>query len=98
MTSKLVRFERYLMTVLLLMFLLSAVFITGLRFLLPSLNQHQEEIELFLSETTELSISIDEVKGRWRNTNPSINLSNVIAIDPDSGKEIFSVGRCTYLW
>ncbi|MUK36807.1 TIGR02099 family protein [Aliivibrio fischeri] len=92
MTTKLIRFERCLMGLLLLVFLLAALVITSLRLFLPTLNQYQPEIETFLSETTGFSISIGEVKGRWRNTNPSLNLRKLTAVDPSTGDEIISVG------
>ncbi len=92
MTTKLIRFERCLMGLLLLVFLLAALVITSLRLFLPTLNQYQPEIETFLSETTGFSISIGEVKGRWRNTNPSLNLRKLTAVDPSTGNEIISVG------
>ncbi|OCH13200.1 TIGR02099 family protein [Aliivibrio sp. 1S165] len=91
MTTKLIRFERCLMGLLLLVFLLAALVITGLRLLLPSLNQYQPEVEAFLSKSTGFSISIGELDGRWRNTNPSLNLKNLTAVDPVSGDEIISV-------
>ncbi|CED72365.1 putative exported protein [Aliivibrio wodanis] len=92
MTTKLIRFERCFMGLLLLVFLLAALVITSLRLFLPSLNQYQSEIEVFLSQTTGLSISIGELDGRWRNTNPSLNLRKVLIADPASGDEIISVG------
>lgn len=79
------------MGLLLLVFLLAALVITSLRLFLPSLNKYQSEIEGFLSQTTGFSISIGELDGRWRNTNPSLNLRKVKAIDPISGDEIISV-------
>ncbi|MDD9157365.1 YhdP family protein [Aliivibrio sp. S4TY2] len=91
MTTKLIRFERCLMGLLLLVFLLAALVITSLRLFLPSLNQYQPEIEAFLSKATGFSISIGELDGRWRNTNPSLNLQKLKAIDPVSGDEIISV-------
>ncbi|WP_300176803.1 YhdP family protein [uncultured Aliivibrio sp.] len=91
MTTKLIRFERCLMGLLLLVFLLAALVITSLRLFLPSLNKYQSEIEGFLSQTTGFSISIGELDGRWRNTNPSLNLRKLKAIDPISGDEIISV-------
>ena len=91
MTTKLIRFERCLMGLLLLVFLLAALVITSLRLLLPSLNQYQPEVEAFLSKSTGFSISIGELDGRWRNTNPSLNLKNLTAVDPVSGDEIISV-------
>ena len=91
MTTKLIRFERCLMGLLLLVFLLAALVITSLRLLLPTLNKYQPEIEGFLSQTTGFSISIGELDGRWRNTNPSLNLRKLKAIDPISGDEIISV-------
>ncbi|PQJ88277.1 YhdP family protein [Aliivibrio sifiae] len=91
MTTKLIRFERCLMGLLLLVFLLAALVITSLRLLLPSLNQYQPEVEAFLSKSTGFSISIGELDGRWRNTNPSLNLKKLTAVDPISGDEIISV-------
>ena len=91
MTTKLIRFERCLMGLLLLVFLLAALVITSLRLFLPSLNKYQPEIEGFLSQATGFSISIGELDGRWRNTNPSLNLRKLKAIDPISGDEIISV-------
>lgn len=92
MTTKLIRTERCLMGLLLLVFLLAALVITSLRLLLPTLNKYQPEIEQLLSQSTGFSISIGEVKGRWRNTNPSLNLTKLTATDPNTGDEIISVG------
>lgn len=91
MTTKLIRFERCLMGLLLLVFLLAALVITSLRLFLPSLNKYQPEIEGFLSQATGFSISIGELDGRWRNTNPSLNLRKLTAIDPATGDEIIAV-------
>ncbi len=93
MTTKLIRFERCLMGLVLSVFLLAALAITGLRLLLPSLNQYQVEIEKFLSESTGFSISIGDLKGRWRNTNPSLNLQKLKAIDPISGNQIIYIAE-----
>ncbi len=91
MLSPTIRIERFLMWLLLIVFVVAALSITGLRVVLPKLNQYQVEIQTWISERTGFEVTIDSVQGRWRNTNPSLNLSGLKVSAPGADTVLFDI-------
>jgi uncharacterized protein (TIGR02099 family) len=54
-----------------------AVTVTALRVALPKLNTIRADISLLVEEVTGVPFYIGEVKGYWRNTQPTISLKNL---------------------
>ncbi|MGR5268451.1 YhdP family protein [Vibrio astriarenae] len=64
-----------------------AIAVTALRVTLPKLNQFQGEIHHFVNQYTGLDLQIDDVRGYWRNTHPSISLQS-ISVDLPAASDI----------
>ncbi len=79
------------MWLLLTIFVVAAFSITALRVALPKLNQYQVEIQTWLSDRIGFEVTIDSVQGRWRNTNPSLNLSGLKVVVPGSDKLLLDI-------
>ncbi|WP_434997596.1 YhdP family protein [Vibrio scophthalmi] len=59
-----------------------AIAVTALRITLPQLNHFQTQIQTWVNQGSGLDFEIGEISGFWRNTHPSIALSNVRAKTP----------------
>lgn len=62
-----------------------ALALTGLRVLLPSLDNYHSQIETYLSRETGFNLDFTGIKGRWRNSGPVITLQNLVVSDPVEG-------------
>ncbi len=69
-----------------------AVIVTGLRIALPRLDNYQQEIQAWINQGSGLHFDIGSVKGYWRNTHPSLSLSDLQA-DLSGGVKHFSVSQ-----
>ncbi|GAM77483.1 possible exported protein [Vibrio ishigakensis] len=67
-----------------------AVLVTGLRIALPRLDAYQQEIQTWVNDASGLDFEIGSVKGFWRNTHPSLSLSDLQA-NLSGGVKEFSV-------
>ncbi|QIA64295.1 TIGR02099 family protein [Vibrio astriarenae] len=54
-----------------------AIAVTALRVTLPKLNHFQTEIHQFVNQYTGLDLEIEDVRGYWLNTHPSISLQSI---------------------
>lgn len=90
MASFTVRLERCLLSLLVIVFVLMAVLVTGLRIALPRLDAYQQEIQTWVNDASGLDFEIGSVKGFWRNTHPSLSLSDLQA-NLSGGVKEFSV-------
>ena len=67
-----------------------AIAVTALRIALPKLNHFQGEIQAWVNQDSGLDFEIGNISGFWRNTHPSISLSNVRANTPQGSGIEFS--------
>lgn len=75
---------RFFLWIVLTVLLLLAGTVTALRVGLPQLNRIQPHIESWISQGTGIEVSIEDVKGFWRNTHPSVSLQGVKVTLPDN--------------
>ncbi|MZI92718.1 TIGR02099 family protein [Vibrio sp. CAIM 722] len=93
MISRLTLLGRLVLWLLVSLIVLLAVAVTSLRVLLPNMNHFQGEIEQWVSQQTNIQFDIQDVRGFWRNTHPSIALQGVTADFPDGSDIHFSSGQ-----
>ena len=93
MASITTRCVRFFMWLLLTFLVVAALCITGLRILLPKVDQYQPEIHAWVAAETGMALSIDNAEGHWRNTYPSLSLSNVSLGLPDTEKTLLNIGQ-----
>ncbi|GAD78691.1 YhdP family protein [Vibrio ezurae] len=92
MASFSVRLERFVLSLLVFIFVSLAVLVTALRIALPRLDNYQQDIETWVNKASGLNFTIGEVHGYWKNTHPSLSLSGLQA-DIPKGVKAFSVGE-----
>ncbi|MGF1725780.1 YhdP family protein [Photobacterium nomapromontoriensis] len=92
MTTVPVRLVRGVMWLVLTVLVLAAVAISGLRFILPQLNDYREPIQQWVSEQVEMNLEIAHVEGSWRNLGPSLVLQGVSVNMPDTPGSVVQVG------
>lgn len=86
--SRLIRWGSWCLVTLLV---LSAIVITSLRIALPHLSHFQKEITQWVSQQTDLNISVSGVSGYWHNAHPYISLQHLNVDLPDGDKVSFSI-------
>lgn len=79
MLSIFTRLGRIVLWLLVSVLVILALLITSLRVLLPEMNRYKDHIQDWVGEHTEIQVTIDDVRGFWRNTHPSLVLENVHA-------------------
>lgn len=92
MTTVPVRLVRGVMWLVLTLLVLAAVAISGLRFILPQLNDYREPIQQWASEQVEMNLNIAHVEGHWRNLGPSLVLQGVSVNMPEVPESVVRVG------
>ncbi len=85
------RLSRWASWSLVTLLVLSAIVITSLRIALPHLSHFQKEITQWVSQQTDLNISVSGVSGYWHNAHPYISLQHLNVDLPDGSKASFSV-------
>lgn len=93
MASITTRCVRFFMWLLLTFLVVAALCITGLRILLPKVDQYQPEIHAWVAAETGMALSIGNAEGHWRNNYPSLSLSNVALGLPDTEKTLLNIGQ-----
>ncbi|MGF1685813.1 TIGR02099 family protein [Photobacterium japonica] len=96
MTTVPVRLVRGLMWLVLTVLVLAAIAISGLRFILPQLNDYREPIRQWASEQAGLRLDIAHVEGHWRNLGPSLVLQDVSVTMPDQPDSLVQVGDVSF--
>ncbi len=84
MSSTFTRLGRFILWLIVSLFVLLAITVTALRILLPEMNRFQGEIQRWATEQSNVNISISDVRGFWKNTHPSLALTAVRAELPDT--------------
>ncbi len=79
MISTFTRLGRFVLWLIVSLLVLLAIAVTALRMLLPEMNRFQGEIERWVTNQTNIQMSITDVRGFWRNTHPSLALQGVKA-------------------
>ncbi|MEJ2763900.1 YhdP family protein [Photobacterium sp. MCCC 1A19761] len=92
MTTVPVRLARGVMWLALMILVLAALAISGLRFFLPQLNDYREPIRQWASQEAEVRLEISHVEGHWRNRGPSLVLQGVEIAQADKLASIIHVG------
>ncbi len=87
------RLWRTCLWLLLFFSVMLAMLVTGLRFILPHLNNYQEQIQAQISQRTGIHFTLDEVKGYWKNTIPSIALEGIKFELNDEHHTQFEIGQ-----
>ncbi|MGL6314817.1 YhdP family protein [Vibrio sp. WXL103] len=77
MSKAMTRLWHCILWLLVSVMVMLAIAVTALRVTLPKLNQFQDEIHLFVNQYTGLDLEIQDVRGYWRNTHPSISLQSI---------------------
>ncbi|PSW10209.1 TIGR02099 family protein [Photobacterium sanctipauli] len=92
MTTVPVRLVRGLMWLVLILLILAAIAITGLRLFLPQLNDYREPIRQWASAQAGMQVDISHVEGHWLNFGPSLVLKDVGLTIPDNPDSLVEVG------
>ncbi|UTV28036.1 YhdP family protein [Photobacterium atrarenae] len=92
MTTVPVRLARGVMWLALIILVLAAFAISGLRFFLPHLNEYREPIRQWVSQQAEMRLEVARVEGHWRNRGPSLVLQGVEIAASDKLASIVHVG------
>ncbi|MGF1680633.1 YhdP family protein [Photobacterium minamisatsumaniensis] len=92
MTTVPVRLVRGLMWLVLILLVLAAIAITGLRLFLPQLNDYREPIRQWASSQANMQLEISHVEGHWLNFGPSLVLKGVGVNMPDNPDSLVEVG------
>lgn len=92
MTTVPVRLARGVMWLALIILVLAAFAISGLRFFLPHLNEYREPIRQWASQQAEMRLEVAHVAGHWRNLGPSLVLQGVEVAASDKLASIVHVG------
>ncbi|GAL06401.1 possible exported protein [Photobacterium aphoticum] len=84
------------MWLVLTVLVLAAIAISGLRFILPQLNDYREPIRQWASEQAGLHLDIAHVEGHWRNFGPSLVLQGVSVTMPAQPDSVVKVGDVSF--
>nr|WP_309225239.1 YhdP family protein [Photobacterium ganghwense] len=87
-----VRLARSIMWLVLVILVLAAFAISGLRFVLPHLNEYREPIRQWVSAQAGMRIEFDHVEGQWRSLAPSLVLQKVSVNLPDEPDSVVKMG------
>ncbi|WP_413112672.1 YhdP family protein [Thaumasiovibrio sp. DFM-14] len=79
------------MWALLTFFVVVAILVTTLRFLLPQLNQFREPISLWASRQSEVYIDIGEIEGVWTMSGPDLSLKQLTITQPGQNDALLSL-------
>ncbi|MDC0611782.1 YhdP family protein [Vibrio sp.] len=90
LVSRIVKFIKWGLLALLV---LSAILITSLRIALPHLNYFHKEITQWVSQQTQLDISVSDLSGYWRNTHPYISFHDLKVSLPNGESISFEAKR-----
>lgn len=79
------RVARY---ILLVLFLVLAIGVLGLRYyLLPHIDHYRPQIVAYIGQQLSLNIELGRLSADWRGLNPKIEFTNLVIRDPDSDEE-----------
>ena len=93
MTDFSVRIWRGILWLVLTMLVLAAIVITGLRFVLPHLNDYRQPISHWLSEQTHMTIQVSQIEGHWYASGPELYLHNVDVSDDANSPQLLHLGN-----
>ncbi|MGF1758508.1 TIGR02099 family protein [Photobacterium sagamiensis] len=93
MTTVPVRLVRGLMWLVLILLVLAAIAISGLRLFLPQLNEFREPIRQWASEQADMSLQVDNVEGHWRSFGPSIQLQGIGLSPTDNAEPLATINE-----
>ncbi|ODQ00392.1 YhdP family protein [Salinivibrio sp. SS2] len=84
---------RWLLAGVVSLILLTAVFIGGLRFLLPNVDMVREPLRQWVSEQTGFSARLGTIAGQWRNLTPSLQLNHVALTTSDNSPPLLTANH-----
>ncbi|OAN16528.1 hypothetical protein A3K86_10170 [Photobacterium jeanii] len=92
MTKLPVRLARGMMWLVLTLLVLASIAVSGLRLLLPQLNEYREPIRQWVSQQVDMDLAITRVEGHWRTFGPSLTLQGVRVSSSDVSPSFVKVG------
>ncbi|WP_261857730.1 YhdP family protein [Photobacterium sanguinicancri] len=92
MTNVTVRLARGMMWLVLIMLVLASIAVSGLRLLLPQLNEYREPIRQWVSAQVDMDLQIEQVEGHWRTFGPSLMLQGISVGSSDLTPSLVKVG------
>ncbi|MDR9826304.1 YhdP family protein [Vibrio sp. FNV 38] len=93
MSKSMTRLWQCILWLLVTAMVILAIAVTALRITLPKLNHFQTEIHQFVNQYTGLDLHIQDVRGYWLNTHPSISLQSISVDLPASSKAHMAAER-----
>ncbi|PSW22665.1 TIGR02099 family protein [Photobacterium swingsii] len=92
MTNVTVRLARGMMWLVLTVLVLASIAVSGLRLLLPQLNEYREPIRQWVSAQVDMDLQIEQVEGHWRTFGPSLMLQGISVGSSDISPSLVKVG------
>ncbi|WP_163923309.1 YhdP family protein [Photobacterium sp. Alg240-V54] len=93
MPKILVRLVRGGLWLIVITSLLLASFITGLRLLLPHLNDYRQPIAQWVSQQADISLKLTHIKGRWQTAGPALTVSGISISSPNDTQPLATIGK-----
>lgn len=93
MTKILVRLVRGGLWLIVIISLLLASLITGLRLLLPHLNDYRQPIAQWVSQQAHVSLKLTNIEGRWQAAGPALTLTGISISAPHNPQPLARIGQ-----
>ena len=93
MPKILVRLVRGGLWLVVIISLLLASVITGLRILLPHLNDYRQPIAQWVSQQADISLKLTDIEGRWQAAGPALTLSGITLSAPHHSQPLAEIGQ-----
>ncbi|KJG57701.1 membrane protein [Photobacterium kishitanii] len=93
MPKILVRLVRGGLWLIVIISLLLASLITGLRLLLPHLNDYRQPIAQWVSQQADISLKLTHIEGRWQAAGPALTLTGITLSAPDQSQPLAKIGQ-----
>ncbi|MCD9511303.1 YhdP family protein [Photobacterium phosphoreum] len=93
MPKILVRLVRGGLWLVVIISLLLASVITGLRILLPHLNDYRQPIAQWVSQQADISLKLTDIEGRWQAAGPALTLSGITFSAPHHSQPLAEIGQ-----
>ncbi|HGN1704339.1 TPA: AsmA2 domain-containing protein YhdP [Providencia rettgeri] len=71
------RLPRVVLVTTAVIFLLCALVLTGLRFLLPNIDNYRQDIIAYVEKRVDVAVQIGNIEGAWQSFGPTLTLSDV---------------------
>ena len=93
MPKILVRLVRGGLWLIVIISLLLASVITGLRLLLPHLNDYRQPIAQWVSQQAGISLKLTDIKGRWQAAGPALTVTGMTIAAPQTSQPLATIGQ-----